>query len=99
MSENKVIKIRTKNGTQNVNVDLTQDFDYLEVLSLKILQKDAYRLFCSNYGVLVGKVLANGGFPIQNAKLSIFIPLDEEDAQNEEVTSIYPFTTLLNAIL
>ena len=93
MSENKVIKIRTKNGTQNVNVDLTQDFDYLEVLSLKILQKDAYRLFCSNYGVLVGKVLANGGFPIQNAKLSIFIPLDEEDAQNEEVTSIYPFTT------
>ena len=93
MSENKAIKIRTKNGTQTVNIDLNQDFDYLEVLSLKILQKDAYRLFCSPYGVLVGKVLANGGFPIKNAKLSIFIPLDAEDSQNTQVLEVYPFTT------
>ena len=93
MGEDKTIRIKTKNGPQNVNIDIQQDFDYLEVLSLRILQKDAYRIFCSDYGVLIGKVLANGGFPIPNAKISIFIALDAEDAKNEEVVSVYPFNT------
>ena len=93
MGEDKTIIIKTKNGPQNVNIDIQQDFDYLEVLSLRILQKDAYRIFCSNYGVLIGKVLANGGFPIPNAKLSIFIALDAEDSKNDEVVSVYPFIT------
>jgi hypothetical protein len=93
MKESKVIRILPKNGTQNVNIDIEQDFDYLEVLSLKILQKDAYRIFCSDKGVLVGKVTANGGFPIQNAKISIFIPLDEKDAANATIRGLYPFNT------
>ena len=70
MKESKVIRILPKRGTQNINIDLEQDFDYLEILSMKILQKDAYRIFCSDKGVLVGKVTANGGFPIKNAKIS-----------------------------
>jgi|TARA_R110001592_G_scaffold142987_3_gene365410 hypothetical protein len=93
MKESKVIRILPKEGTQNINLNIEQDFDYLEVLSLKILQKDAYRIFCSDKGVLVGKVRANGGFPIQNAKISVFIPIDNEDIQNSTIRSIYPFTT------
>ena len=93
MKESKVIRILPKEGTQNVNVNIEQDFDYLEVLSLKILQKDAYRIFCSDKGVLVGKVTANGGFPIQNAKISLFIPIDNEDIQNPIIRDLYPFTT------
>jgi len=93
MKESKVIRILPKEGTQNVNIDIEQDFDYLEILSLKILQKDAYRIFCSDKGVLVGNVTANGGFPLQNAKISIFIPIDNIDIQNELIRSIYPFTT------
>ena len=93
MKESKVIRILPKQGNQNVNIDLEQDFDYLEILSLKILQKEAYRIFCSDKGVLVGKVTSNGNFPIQNAKISIFIPIDAEDARNPTIRQLYPFTT------
>ena len=93
MGNEKVIRITPKPGNQNLNIDLEQDFDYLEVLSLKILQKDTYRIFCSDKGVLVGKVTSNGGFPLSNAKISLFIPLDDEDSNNTKVTSLYPFKT------
>tara|TARA_R110002012_G_scaffold75383_2_gene190514 strand:+ start:25095 stop:28925 length:3831 start_codon:yes stop_codon:yes gene_type:complete len=93
MKESKVIRILPKEGNQTINVDLEQDFDYLEILSLKILQKEAYRIFCSDKGVLVGKVTSNGNFPIQNAKISVFIPLDAKDARNETIRQLYPFNT------
>tara|TARA_R110001583_G_scaffold4356_10_gene25365 strand:+ start:9011 stop:13603 length:4593 start_codon:yes stop_codon:yes gene_type:complete len=93
MGDNRVIRITPKPGEQKININLEQDFDFLEVLSLRITQKEAYRIFCSSYGVLVGKVVANGGFPIQNAKLSIFIPIDEEDLDNKAITDIYPFSS------
>ena len=35
MKESKVIRILPKEGTQNINLNIEQDFDYLEVLSLK----------------------------------------------------------------
>ena len=54
---NQSIRIRTIPGSsQNVRVKLEQDFDFLEVLSLKITQEDLYQSFCSNYGVVVGRV-------------------------------------------
>ena len=93
MGENRVIRITPKPGEQKINLNLEQDFDFLEVMSLKITQAETYRIFCSNYGVVVGKVTSNGGFPIQNAKLSIFIPLDNEDSGNALVTTIYPFVS------
>ena len=93
MGENRVIRITPKPGEQKVNLNLEQDFDFLEILSLKITQAETYRIFCSNYGVVVGKVTSNGGFPIKNAKLSIFIPIDDEDAKNSLVTSLYPFNS------
>ena len=72
-----------------LQVNMKQDFDFLEVLSLKLRQKDAYRLHSSNYGVIIGRVLANDAFGIPNAKLSMFIERDENDPSDMEF--IYPY--------
>ena len=72
-----------------LNVNMKQDFDFLEVLSLKLSQKDAYRLHSSNYGIIVGRVLANDAFGIPNAKVSVFIKRDVNDSSDME--SIYPY--------
>ena len=72
-----------------LQVNMKQDFDFLEVLSLKLRQKDAYRIHSSNYGVIIGRVLANDAFGIPNAKLSIFIERDENDPTDMEL--IYPY--------
>lgn len=77
-----------------VNVNLRQDFDFLEILSLKIGQADLYKLDQSNYGVIVGRVLANDAFGIPNAKVSIFIPLEENDIERTDIRSVYDFATV-----
>lgn len=69
---------------------MQQDFDFLEILSLKLRQKDAYRLHSSNYGVIIGRVLANDAFGIPNAKISIFIERDKNDTSDME--AIYPYS-------
>lgn len=44
-------RIRTEVGRDNViKASLTQDIEFLEVLSLKINQRDTYKLHVSNYG-------------------------------------------------
>lgn len=73
-----------------LNVNMQQDFDFLEVLSLRLGQKDVYRLHSSNYGVIVGRVLANDAFGIPNAKISVFIGSDGKDSS--DVEAIYPFS-------
>ena len=72
-----------------LNVNMQQDFDFLEVLSLKLKQKDAYRLHSSNYGVIVGRVLANDAFGIPNAKVSVFI--EKTDGDSVDMETIYPY--------
>ena len=79
---------------QVVRAKLTQDIDFLEILSLKISQEDTYKLHASNYGVVVGRVLANDAFGIPNAKVSVFIPLSDDDKMRSEITSIYPYTDI-----
>ena len=98
MKVNKSVRIRTTPGGEekSIGVKLTQEFDTIDFLSLKITQEEAYRNFCSDYGVVAGRVIANDGFGIQNAKVSIFIPLSDEDAENPIISSIYPFTTPLD---
>lgn len=90
------IRIRTTpNGDDKyLKVKLEQDFDFIEVLSLKISQEDAYRKFCSDYGVIVGRVSINNGFGVPNAKVSVFIPIDEVDKQNPEIKGLYPYETV-----
>ena len=95
MSDNRSFRINTNiNKDKVVNVSMSQDIDCLEILSLKINQSDAYRLHSANYGVIVGRVLANDGFGVPNAKVSVFIELDNADKQNSEITSLYPYTSL-----
>jgi len=73
-----------------LNVNLKQDFDFMEILSLKLRQKDAYRLHSSNYGVIIGRVLANDAFGIPNAKISVFIERDKNDPVDME--NVYPYS-------
>lgn len=87
-------RIKTEIGVnKTINLQLEQDFDYLEVLSLKLRQTDIYDRNCSNYGVVVGRVTANNGFGIPNAKVSVFIPIQPSDESNPLITSIYPYKT------
>ena len=72
-----------------LNVNMKQDFDFLEVLTMKLAQKDAYKIHSSNYGVIVGRVLANDAFGIPNAKVSVFIEKDGTDST--EVEALYPY--------
>jgi len=87
-------RIRTELGiNKTINVELEQDFNFIEILSLKIQQEDVYTKSCADYGVLVGRVTANNGFGVPNAKISIFIPIEDVDKSNPSITSIYPYTS------
>jgi hypothetical protein len=94
MDNNRTIRLRTTPGeSQNIQFKIEQEFDTIDFLSLSITQEDAYRNFCSDYGVVAGRVIANDGFGVENAKISIFIPLLNEDVDNQKITSIYPYFT------
>ena len=97
MKESKSYRIRTKVGSEAdsvINVQLEQTFDSFEILSLKLDQKNAYKLYESDYGVIVGRVLANGGFGVPNAKVSIFI--ESEEDENFTKRLLYPYKSTMN---
>lgn len=74
-----------------IKVKLEQNIETFEFLTMTLDTKEVYANFNADYGVLVGRVTANGGLGIPNAKVSIFIPLSEEDERNRDVKSIYPY--------
>jgi hypothetical protein len=78
---------------QKVIVELQNDFDLLEILSLKFTQTEAYSSMCSDYGVVCGRIFVNNGFGVPNAKVSIFIPISDEDSNDPVISSLYPYTT------
>ena len=89
---NKSYRIRANVGGDKVlNVNLNQDFNVLEVLSLKIDTDNLYRFHTSDYGCIAGRVLANGNFGIPNAKISIFIAVDNEDSEDDIISYLYPY--------
>ena len=90
---NKSVRIRTTVGGTDkyLPLKLENDIDFFEILTLKISQNDIYGSFNSDYGVIVGRVTANDGIGIPNAKISVFIPLSNEDENNPEITAIYPY--------
>jgi hypothetical protein len=91
----KSYRIRTEVGVDKyINVNLEQDWDSLEILSLKILANNVYPRFCADYGVVTGRVFVNGGFGLPNAKVSVFIPLAGEDELNPVISELYPFKTI-----
>lgn len=92
---NKSIRIRTTPGeSKNIQIKVEQDFDVLEILSLKISQQDLYNTFCANYGVVVGRVIANSGFGVPNSKVSVFVPISSEDEKNALIKDLYPYKSV-----
>lgn len=85
-------RIHTNISSDTVlKVNFQQDYDCLEILSLKISQEDIYKFTTSSYGVIIGRVLANDAFGIPNAKVSVFIPLNESDYERTDITNLYKF--------
>lgn len=90
---NKSFRIRTNvNEDSVVNINFDQTFDKLEILSLTLNQTNAYRLMESNTGIVAGRVLANGGFGVPNAKLSVFVPYDGDDDIKKKI--LYHYVTV-----
>ncbi len=100
---NRSYRIKTNIGSDQVlNVNLKQDIDIYEILSLKLGKNklspeglsvnNMYKMYSADYGVIVGRVLANDAFGVPNAKISVFIPLSKEDkASRRDIRAIYPF--------
>ena len=58
----KTYRVRTQVGVdRQVNIEIDQDFEQLEILSLKVRSEEIYTRMCADYGVVVGRVIANGG--------------------------------------
>ena len=96
----KNLRIKANVGKDQIlHVNMKQDVDLFEILSLTLSQQDAYKIQTSNYGVIVGRVLANDAFGVPNAKVSVFIPLTDEDAIDNSIKNLYPYTatTSLNS--
>ena len=88
----KSFRIRTEIGVNKViPVNLDQQFDTLEILSLAIFPNDIYTRNCADFGVLCGRVFANRGFGIPNARVSVFIPLENVDENNPVISTLYPY--------
>ena len=88
-------RIKTNVGIdKSIKVQIDQDFEFLEILSLKLLQSQVYTRQCSDYGVVVGRVSINNGFGLPNCKVSIFVPLTNEDELNPLISDLYPYKRL-----
>ncbi len=98
MSENNnsyKVRINTKvREDKYLNVNINQDIEQLEILSLKLDVDNFYKLHTSDYGCIVGRVLANKGVGIPNVKISVFIPVESADLQNPVFRYLYPYTNV-----
>jgi len=89
---NKNYRLRTQVGVdREIQVQLDQDWDTIEILSLKILQSEVYTRMCSDYGVIAGRVVANGGYGVPNVRVSVFVPITAEDELNPIISTLYPY--------
>ena len=79
---------------QKVIVELKQDFNLLEILSLKFTQQEAYTSLCSDYGVVCGRISVNNGFGVPNARVSIFVPQKEIHVDDPVISKLYPYTSV-----
>lgn len=89
---NKSYRIRTNVGADSfIPLDIEREYDTLDILSLKINSKDTYKLHNANVGVIVGRVQANNGFGIPNAKVSVFI--NANTVESSILRELYPFVS------
>lgn len=88
------VNVNLNSGEKVVHVNLQQGMDFIKILSLELNSEDTYQLHTSNYGVVVGRVLANGSYGIPNVKVSAFIPLDNADKEDNIISTEYPYSTM-----
>lgn len=79
---------------KSLKVKLNNTFDQLEVLSIKINSDSLYTKYCSDWGIVVGRVIANNGIGVPNCKVSIFIPLDDKDSEDPIISTLYPYKNI-----
>ena len=94
MEKNIRIVLNDNQTNERIQVNLEDDFDNLEVLSLKITSTDVYRKSSSDFGVIVGRVQTTNGYGLQNAKISVFVPIEADDKLRPEIIELYPFETV-----
>ena len=88
-------RIKTDIGKDQVlNVNLQRGVDLYEVLTLTMSQRNAYKVMSSDYGVIVGRVLANDAFGVPNAKVSVFIGLSDSDSLRPDLSKLYPYKSV-----
>jgi len=85
------IKANPLSGEQYLKIQLDQDYDLLEILSLKLTQDQIYKRHCADYGVIAGRVIINGAVGVPNAKISVFIPIDVDDSKDPLISAMYPY--------
>lgn len=100
MSENnRSYRLRTKIGVTEsspivdkyLTVKLDSEIDTIDIMSLKIKQENTYKFHAADYGVVVGRAIANGGFGVPNVKVSVFIPASEATKNDAIYNAIYPY--------
>jgi hypothetical protein len=85
-------RIKTKilpEQNQYIKVNIEQDFDVLDILTLSIYGTDAYPNPCGDWGVIIGRVVDNNSFPMENVKVGYITSLDEDDSNDITVSTIY----------
>lgn len=96
MENQSTYRIRTKLGETepiNIPVNLMQEYDSFEILSLNINTNDTYRSYTSTEGIVIGRVsTANNGLGIPNVRVSIFVPKGAY-SQSDEEKVLYPFSS------
>ena len=92
MSDNSY-RIRVKVGEDEkvVKFNLKQGIKVLNILSLEINTEDEYDIQTSDYGVIVGRVLANDSFGVPNVKVSVFVPIENADMGDYIISNEYPY--------
>lgn len=91
MDNNQSYRVHTDIGQdKKLDIHLQQNVGLLQILSLNLRQSDAYINKSSNYGIIVGRVLANEAFGIENVKVSVFIPVTD-DYFVDRIRSVYPY--------
>jgi hypothetical protein len=88
----KKYRIHTEIGKDKMlNINLNSDIGLFQILSMELKQQDAYVIKSSNYGVIVGRILANKAFGVENVRVSVFIPIDGNDSFLSNIRDIYPY--------
>ena len=85
-------RIRTQLGTnRTIQVNLDQNYDQLDILSLQIFPNDTYTRSCADFGVICGRVFCNRGLGLVNARVAVFIPIEQIDESNPIISTLYPY--------